>query len=366
MTVERTPQPVAGVLKLAPYKQGKIAIEGVDEAIKLSSNESMAGPSPRAAAAVAALAADALQLYPDGSQSALRNAIGATFGLDPARIVCGNGSDELIQLVMRAYLSPGDEAIITRYSFGMAIVHATSIGATVVMADEPDLKPDADAILALVTPRTRMVVLATPNNPIGQYIARDDLLRLRAALPDDVILLIDSAYADYVVAPDYEAGAALVEAGENTLMTRTFSKLYGLAGLRVGWIYAPAGMIDAVQRIRTPFNVNAAALAAAEAAVLDQDYAVAVRDTNNRERARIAAAVTDMGFAFIPSFANFYLIRFDGIRHTPQGAASWLEARGIIPRPVAAGGPEQCLRISVGLPEHNDRVIEALATYARS
>ncbi len=358
------PQPVPGILKLAPYRQGKMALDGVDQPLKLSSNESMHGPSPRAVAAYRALAEAGLQLYPDGSQRGLRTALAEEFDLDPDGILCGNGSDELIQLVMRAYLAPGDEVVLSQYSFGMAIVHATAIGATAIIAEEPDLRPDADIIVERVTERTRMVVLASPNNPVGQYISRNDLRRLRTGLPRDVILLVDSAYADYVTEPDYEPGSALVEAGDNTVMTRTLSKLYGLAGLRIGWMYAPPAVIDAVQRIRTPFNANAAALAAAEAAIRDQDYALAVRETNNSERSRIAAAVTALGFEFIPSFANFYLIRFAASGHTAAAAGAWLEANGIIPRPVNAGGPDQCLRISVGLPEHNDRVIAALTSFA--
>ncbi|WP_052216178.1 pyridoxal phosphate-dependent aminotransferase [Sphingomonas sp. ERG5] len=360
------PQPVPGVLKLAPYKQGKMALDGVDQPLKLSSNESMNGPSPRAIAAYRALADAGLQLYPDGSQRALRQAIADEFDLDADRILCGNGSDELIQLLMRAYLAPGDDVVLSQYSFGMAIVHATSIGANPIIAEEPRLRPDADIILARITDRTRMVVLASPNNPVGQYIPRTELRRLRAELPRDVILLIDSAYADYVTEADYEPGSSLVEGGDNCVMTRTFSKLYGLAGLRIGWMYAPFTMIDAVQRIRTPFNANAAALAAAEAAVRDHAYAAQVRASNNSERARIAAAVTALGFEFIPSFANFYLIRFAPSGRTAAAAGAWLEANGIIPRPVNAGGPEQCLRISVGLPEHNDQVIAALTTFARS
>lgn len=356
------PQPIPGVRQLAPYRQGKSRIEGIANPLKLSSNESMAGPSPKARDAYRALA-DSLHLYPDGSQAGLRAAIAKTFDLDADRIVCGNGSDELIQLLMRAYLAPGDSVVVSKYSFAMVTVHAISIGATVRIADEPQLKPDADALLAAVDERTRMVVLASPNNPVGQYISRSELQRLRDGLPADVILLVDSAYADYVVAEDYDPGATLVEAGENSVMTRTFSKLYGLAALRIGWMYAPAAIIQSVQRIRTPFNANSAALAAAEAAVLDQDYARAVRDTNNRELARIAAAVTAMGLSFVPSVANFYLIRFPGGSAAVAAAGAFLEARGIIPRPVNAGGPDECLRVTVGLPDQNDRVIAALAAF---
>ena len=359
-------RPVEGIRKLAPYKQGKSRLDGVADPIKLSANESMAGPSPKAITAYRDVAIDRLHLYPDGSQAGLRTAIGSVFELDPEKIVCGNGSDELIQLVMRAYLAPGDEAVISQYSFGMAFVHATSIGAIAVTAPEPALKPDVDMILARITPKTRMVVLASPNNPVGQYMTRDELVRLRRALPDSVLLLIDSAYSDYVLEHDYEPGSQLVDAYPNTVMTRTFSKLYGLSSLRIGWMYAPPGVVDSVQRIRTPFNTNAAALAAAEAAVRDQDYAAAIRDENNRERERLRAQLTAAGIEFIPSYANFYLLRFASDGKTAQGAAEYLEKNGVIPRPVAAGGPENCLRITVGLREHNDRVIELLTQFMES
>lgn len=361
------PQPTKGVLSLSPFVQGKGKLEGVENPLKLSANESMSGPSPKAKAAYNAMSeSNILSHYPDGSQLALRTAIGETFDINPDKIICGNGSDELIQLLMRAYLSPGDEVIVSQYSFGMAYVHAIAQGAVTVTAQEPDLKPDTDILLSKVTTKTKMVVLASPNNPVGQYITRSELQRLRNGLPAHIILLCDSAYADFVEANDFEDGTSLVEAGENTVMTRTFSKLYGLASLRIGWMYAPIGIIDAVQRIRTPFNANASALAAAEAAVRDQDYARAMRDMNNAELIRISKAVTKLGIEFIPSFANFYLLRFSGGSKTANGAGAHLEANGIIPRPVNAGGPERCIRITVGLPDQNDRVIETLGAYMAS
>lgn len=364
--VENSLRPVEGISRLAPYRQGKSQLEGIADPIKLSSNESMAGPSPKARAALQKLIENQLHLYPDGSQSGLRNAIGSVFGLNPDKIVCGNGSDELIQLVMRAYLAPGDEVMLSQYSFGMAFVHAISIGAETITVPEPDLKPDVDEMLARVTDKTRMVVLASPNNPVGQYLSRGELVRLRSSLPANILLMIDSAYADYVVEEDYEAGSAIVDAYPNTVMTRTFSKLYGLSALRIGWMYAPEHIIDSVQRIRTPFNTNAAALVAAEAAILDQEFAVAIRDENNLERERLRKSLSDIGIEFIPSHANFYLLRFAAEGKTAEGAGVYLEKNGVIPRPVAAGGPERCLRITVGLPHHNDRVIELLTEFMES
>lgn len=358
------PRPNHELEGLAPFKQGRSEIAGVQHPIKLSANESHLGPSPAAIEAYRR-AAESLSAYPDGSQWQLRAAIGEVFGLPVEQIVCGNGSDELLQLLIRAYLRPGDEVIFSRYSFAMAMVHATAQGATLRIADEPQWRPDAESILAAVTPRTRMVLLASPNNPVGQYINREQLWSLHRRLPADVLLVIDSAYADYVTADDFESGSALVTAAQNVVMTRTFSKLYGLAATRIGWCYAPPAIVDSLQRIRTPFNASTGSMAAAVAAVRDTAWSAHVREYNQRELQSIAARVGTQlpGVEFIPSAANFYLLRFtDGI-HTAAGAATALERQGIIPRPVGAGGPEQCLRISVGLTHENDAVLRVLADF---
>jgi histidinol-phosphate aminotransferase len=367
IATSRTPQPGPGLHGLVPFRQGASEIAGYGNPIKLSANESHHGPSPMAVEAYRNRA-NALFRYPDGAQLELRQAIAVTFGLRVDGIVCGNGSDELLQLLIRAYVRPGDEVVFSRHSFAMAIVHATAQGATVVIAEEPWLRPDADSMLNAVTAKTRMVILASPNNPVGQYISRDELLRLRSGLPPDVVLIIDSAYADYVLAADFESGQSLVDAGSSTVMTRTFSKLYGLAGLRIGWAYAPPNIVDAVQRIRTPFNASADAMAAAAAAVRDVTYSAFVRDYNAGELRRISAAILAIGAAleFVPSHANFYLLRFVGGVHTAEGAAAALERNGIIPRPVAAGGPERCLRITVGLSHENDAVLRVLTDYMAS
>ena len=362
-TPAAVPQPNAELASLAPFKQGKGSLAGHAQPIKLSANESHHGPSPLAIEAYRQCAGS-LHQYPDGAQSELRQAIGESFGLDARHIVCGNGSDELQQLLIRAYTRPGDEIVFSRFSFAMAMVHATAQGARVVIADEPQLRPDMDSLLKAVTPRTRMVMLASPNNPVGRYMPRDELQRLYRGLPSDVMLVVDSAYADYVVADDFDAGASIVRAGSNAVMTRTFSKLYGLAGLRIGWIYASDNVVDAIERIRTPFNASAPAMAAATAAVRDVGHSRYVREYNARELERIGHAVASgAGMEFISSCANFYLLRFtDGV-HTAEGAAAALERNGIIPRPVAAGGPEHCLRITVGLVRENDAVLRVLGAY---
>ena len=358
------PEPNRALRSLTPFQQGKSQIAGHENPIKLSANESHHGPSPLAIEAYQRCAS-ALYSYPDGAQIELRTAIAETFGLPVDNIVCGNGSDEVQQLLIRAYVRPGDEVVFSRYSFTMSMVHATAQGARVVMADEPDLRPDADSLLRAVTAKTRMVILASPNNPVGQYIPKNELRRLHRELAPGVVLLVDSAYADYVVAGDFDDGASLVEAGANAVMTRTFSKLYGLAGLRIGWAYAPANIIDSIQRIRTPFNASTDAMAAAAAAVRDVKYSKFVRDYNHHELERIRRAISaaHAGVEFVPSYANFYLVRFlDGV-HTAEGAAAALEKNGIIPRPVAAGGPEHCLRITVGLAYENDAVLRVLSDY---
>ncbi len=356
-------KPRPGISEIAaPYVQGVSDIWNVERPIKLSANESEFGPSPRAIAAFQA-ESQLLNRYPDGSQSRLREAIGKIHGLDPGRIVCGNGSDELIQLATRAYVGPGDEVIISECSFEMCRIHALAQGAKVIVAPERDFTVDCDAILQRVTPRTRLVPIANPNNPTGTYLPAKAVKRLHEALPGNTLLLLDAAYAEYVDRADYEPGAALVDSAENVVMTRSFSKIYGLAGLRIGWAYCPPAVIDVLQRIRTPFNTNRAALSAAAAAAEDVEFTRKVRDHTVRWIAEMSSALTNLGLEVLPSVANFILIRFpDGARNA-EAAASHLQAHGIIPRPTGTGGPKNSLRITIGLDEHNEAVLQALTEF---
>ncbi len=357
-------QAVAGVLKLAPYVQGQSTIEGVASPIKLSSNESSHGPSPKALEAYRK-ASEQLNRYPDGSQTALRQAIGECFGLDPRRIICGNGSDELIQLMVRAYVSVGDEALLSENGFVMSNIHCVAQGAELVIAPERDYRVDVDALLARVTDKTRFCTIANPNNPTGTYISGDELRRLHTGLPANCLLLIDDAYAEYVSAEDYEDGSALVDEYDNVVMTRTFSKIYGLPSLRIGWAYCPESVVGVVGRIRTPFNTNGPALAAAVAAIQDTEYVEKIREHNALWLQRISTAVSAMGIEVIPSVANFYLLRFaDDSDKNGADAASFLTSRGIIPRP--AGGSDKFLRITVGLDHENEAVLAALTDYMAS
>lgn len=354
-------QPRPGLLKLAPYVQGQSTIEGVANPIKLSSNESSHGPSPAALEAYRN-AGKELNRYPDGSQTGLRQAIGETFGLDPARIICGNGSDELIQMMVRAYVGEGDEALLSENGFIMTNIHCMAQGAELVIAPERDYRVDVDALLERVTDKTRFCSIANPNNPTGTYISGKELRRLHAGLPENCLLLIDDAYAEYVTEDDYEDGTALVDEFENVVMTRTFSKVYGLPSVRIGWAYCPSSVVGVVGRIRTPFNTNGPALAAAIAAVKDQAYVEKIVQHNNRSLKIISAALSDMGIEVIPSVTNFYLMRFaDNSGKNGTDAAAFLQSRGIIPRP--AGGSDAFLRITVGLDHENDAVITALADY---
>jgi histidinol-phosphate aminotransferase len=344
--------------------QGQSAIEGVSDPIKLSSNESAQGPSPRAVEAYKQ-AAETLNRYPDGSQQALREAIGEVHGLDPQRIICGNGSDELILLLARAYVGEGDEALLSENGFVMSNIHCVAQGAELVIAPEKNYRVDVDAMLQRVTERTRFCTIANPNNPTGTYLPPEEVRRLHAGLPDDCLFLIDDAYAEYVTVEDYSDGRELVDEFDNVVMTRTFSKIYGLPALRIGWAYCPTPVFELLQRIRTPFNTNGPAMAAAIAAVRDADYVRELCAFNAEWRDRITEKLTAMGVEVIPSQANFYLIRFPECSgKSGTGAAAFLQSRGIIPRP--AGGSDQFLRVTIGLAHENEAVLQALAEYMDS
>jgi histidinol-phosphate aminotransferase len=352
------PLPRPGVLDINPYQGGRSKLDGVAHAAKLSSNEGALGASPRARAAYQAVAAE-LHRYPDGSCEALRAAIGKRHGLDPARIVCGCGADELIGLLVHAYVGPGDEVLYSQYGFAMYPIYAKGNGAVPVKAPERNLTTDVDAVLASVTEKTRMVFIANPNNPTGTMIPASEMKRLRDGLREDIILVIDAAYAEYVTRNDYSAGAELVESTGNTVMTRTFSKIYGLGGLRVGWCYAPAAIADVLNRVRSPFNVTSAAQAAAQAAMEDTQFFDLCLAHNQMWLLWLSEQVRALGFEVTPSCGNFILVHF-----APGGAEKAIAAltrHEVIVRPVAGYGLPNALRISVGTEEENRRVVAALA-----
>jgi len=363
MSAMPRPQPRPGVLAIEAYVPGKSTAPGVARVFKLSSNETPLGPSPKAIAAYQAAAAH-LHDYPDGQSTALREAIGKSFGLDPARIVCGAGSDELLNLLAHAYLGPGDEAIHTRHGFLVYPIWTLAAGATPVAVPETDYTADVDAILSAVTERTRIVFLANPNNPTGTYLPFDEIKRLHEALPAHVLLVLDAAYAEYVRRNDYESGIELVATTENTVMCRTFSKIHGLAAMRLGWLYGPAHIVDALNRIRGPFNVNAPAMAAGIASMEDATHQEVSRAHNERWLAWLSTEVGKLGLTVTPSVANFLLIHFPSAKgRTAKEADEFLTARGLILRRLEAYKLPNALRLTVGSEEANRLVVGALTEF---
>lgn len=358
-------KPRPGILNIEPYVGGRSEIAGRSKVVKLSSNESALGPSPRAAEAYAACAAR-LHRYPDGGAVKLREAIAAYHGLDPERIVCGNGSDELIDLLARAYAGPGDEVLFSEHSFLIFSIVARSVGATPVVAPERDLRIDVDALLAKVGSRTRIVFLANPNNPTGSYVPAGELSRLRAALPETTLLAIDGAYGEFVTKADYTQGFELVDGGENVVVVRTFSKIYGLAALRLGWAYGPASVADVLNRLRAPFNVSGPTQAAGVAAIEDVAHLEKARAHNERWRGWLASEIGKLGLKIHPSVCNFLLVEFPKeAGRDAEAANAHLLARGIIVRPVSKYGLPDCLRISIGLEEEVRAVARALEEFVR-
>ncbi len=355
------PQPRQGVLDISPYVPGKSSAPGISKVFKLSSNETPLGASPKAIEAYG-LAGQHLQDYPDGAATALRIAIGKTYGLDPARIVCGAGSDDILNLLARAYLADGDEAIHTTHGFLVYPIVTLGAGAKNVVAAEKNFTADVDAILKAITPKTKIVFLANPNNPTGTYVPFDEVKRLHAALPKNVLLVIDAAYAEYVRRNDYESGIELVATSENVVMTRTFSKIYGLASLRLGWMYGPAAIVDAVNRIRDPFNVSGPAIAAGIAALADTAHLDKARAHNERWLAWLTEEIGKLGLTITPSAANFVLIHFASEK-TAADANALLMSRGVILRQVTSYKLPNALRMTVGTEEANRLAVKTLAEF---
>ncbi len=351
-------------MDIKAYVGGESALPGQSRVIKLSSNEGALGPSPKAMAAYRAVA-DTIHRYPDGGHRPLREAIARRYGLDATRIVCGAGSDELLTLLTRAYAGPGDEVLYSRHGFLIYPIAAKSAGATPVMAAEDGLTASVDNLLAAVTPATKIVFLANPNNPTGTYLPATEVARLRRGLPDHVLLVLDAAYAEFVGRNDYSAGLELVESpSANTVVTRTFSKIYGLGGLRLGWAYCPEPVAQVLNRMRNPFNVAAPALAAGLAAFEDTAFFDLCRAHNDYWLPWLLEQIKALGLEVTPSVCNFVLVRFPNIPGRDAAAADEaLKARGIIARMVASYGLGEWLRITVGAADENKAVIEALTAF---
>jgi len=356
------PAPRPGILDIAPYVGGDSTLPGIAKPIKLASNESALGPSPLAIEAYKACAAR-LHRYPDGSHEKLRAAIGERHGIDPAAIVCGNGSDEILAMLAKAYAGPGDEVLYSAHGFLVYPIVALAAGATPVAAAEKNLRADVDALLARVTPRTRILYLANPNNPTGSYIPAAELRRLRDGLPPDVLLVIDSAYAEFVTESDYSPGGELVAAGDNVVMTRTFSKIYALSALRLGWAYCPPAVADVLNRVRGPFNINQPVQEAGIAALADTAAVNAARGHNTRWRGWLADALGKLGLTVYPSAANFLLVEFGASPAEAAAADAYLRSEGIILRRMEPYSLGQCLRVTIGTEAEMKALVAALSRY---
>lgn len=361
------PTPKPWIDAIEAYVPGRDTTEDGRKVAKLSSNENPLGPSPKAIAAMRAVAGQAHR-YPDGSATALREAIGALHGLERDRVVCGTGSDEILQLLALAYASHGDEILYVRHGFMVYPIAAMRAGATPVAAPDVDYRADVDQLLAQVNGRTRLIYLANPNNPTGTMIGRSDVLRLQQRLPKDVLLVLDAAYAEYIDDPDYEDGLALARTEPNVITTRTFSKIYGLAAERVGWAYGPKPVIDTLHKIRGPFNVTTAGIAGALSALDDQDWVEKSRAHNIKWRGWLAqeiASLDNAGLRAVPSAANFILITFapEG-PHTAEAANRFLAREGYLTRWLPKQGLANGLRISIGTEEEMRGVADALRRFA--
>ncbi len=356
------PQPKSGIMDIHAYVPGKSGPKA-GKTFKLSSNESAVGASPKAVAAYETAAGD-LSLYPDGSATALREAIAKRHGLKAENIVCGAGSDELLQLLAHAYLSAGDEAIYSQFGFLVYPIAISSNGAKAVVAPEHDHVADVGEILSRVTAKTKIVFLANPNNPTGTYLTAAEVKRLHAGLPAHVLLVLDAAYAEFVMANDYEAGATLVEAHDNVVMTRTFSKIHGLAALRLGWAYCPPAIADVLNRIRGPFNVGIPAMRAGVAAIEDQAFQNLAREHNAKWLGFLKSEIEKLGLEVTPSVGNFLLVHFGSVERA-KAADGFLTERGLILRSVASYGLPAALRLSVGTEEANRAVVAALKEFVK-
>lgn len=362
-----SPQPKPWIAGLSAYVPGKAASDDGKPLIKLSANENPLGASEHALAALAAMGDQTPpQFYPDPDARELRAAIAEVHGLDPARVVCGTGSDELLHLAALGYAAPGDEIVYVRYGFSVYPIAARRVGAEAVVAPDKDYGTDVDALLACVSERTRVVFVANPNNPTGTFLEAGEMKRLHAGLPADVLLVIDQAYGEYLDGKD-DGGLALAEAYDNVLVTRTFSKIYGLAGERIGWGTAAPAIVDVLNRIRAPFNVTRAGQVAALAAVRDQDHVARSRDHNAHERARFVeriAALDNFGLRCVPSEANFVLVLFEGALQADTANAA-LAAGGYAVRHLPKQGLANALRITIGTREQMDDVLRIIEHEAR-
>ena len=351
------------IMEIVPYVPGKSKVSGSHKVIKLSANENPFGASPKAIEAIKSAAKNS-HLYPDGGCHKLRESIGRMHNINPDMIVCGAGSDELIALLCQSYAGEGNEVLYSQYGFLMYPISALRSGAIPVAAKEKNYRTDIDSILSAVTEKTRIVFIANPNNPTGSYLKKDEMRKLRSELPENVLLVIDAAYSEYVTAPDYDSGIDLVSSTNNTVMLRTFSKIYGLAALRLGWAYAPEHVVDVLNRVRGPFNVSSIAQAAGVAAIEDNSFTNRSIDHNNKWLKIMFSELSDIGLKALPTVANFILIEFP---KKPGNTAPEVDAKlkeeGIIVRRMDAYGLPNFLRVTIGLEEGNESFLRSMREF---
>ena len=362
MTDATAPAPKPGILDIAPYVGGKSRIEGVAEPMKLSSNENMLGAGAKAREAYEAAVRN-IHIYPDGRASKLRDAVAEHHGLEPERLIFGNGSDEVFALLNQTYLTPGDNIVTGQYGFLAYRISAKANQAEVKLAPEPQFKATPEALLAEVDERTRIVYVSSPSNPTGSYNTAEEIRRLHEGLSPDILLVVDEAYAEYVTEPDWETSFGLARDSQNIVVTRTFSKIHGLGGLRIGFGYAPVKVAEAVDRIRLPFNVSVPGIEAAVAALGDEAHQQASRDLIHTWRPRMTQAIRGFGFEVLPSAGNFVLVRFKDAEQA-QRANDYLNTKGVIVRPVGGYGLPEALRITIGTEDQNRAVLDALSEFA--
>ncbi len=357
-------QPQPGLLHIKPYVGGEDIIpKGYQCKVLLSSNENPLGASPKAMKVLQDNAAR-IHIYPSGTSRKLKGKLAEIHGLEENRLLCTNGSEDGLTLLIRAFAGQGDEVVFSQYAFSLYRIVSLSVGATPVAAPAPNLTVAVDSILASVTSKTKLVVIDNPSNPIGGYINREEVLRLRRGLPQNVLLVLDSAYAEYMSSDDYTAGIDLVNEFENVVMTRTFSKFYGLAGLRVGWMYGPECLINYVNRIRAPFCCNSLVQDVAIAALEDEGHQEAVMAHNRQTLSWFMAQLDALGLNYIPSVTNFVTVEFS--KHgacSAEGVYLRLAEDGYIVRPIPGYGLPDHLRITMGLQEHMEKVVQILSSF---
>ncbi len=350
-----------GVAGIRPYQPGKPVEEleaelGIANAVKLASNENPRGPSPKAVQAIESILPE-LSRYPDGGGVVLKRALGAKLGVADEQITLGNGSNDVLELVVRAFATEHNSVVFSEHAFAVYPLATQAVGAQSIVVPAKEWAHDLDAMAKAMTSATRVMFIANPNNPTGTWVRKDELDEFLTSVPDHVIVVLDEAYFEYVMEDDYPNGIEYLDRHPNLVVTRTFSKVYGLAGLRIGYGISSCAIADLLNRIRQPFNVNSLAQAAALAALDDDDYVDQSKRLNHSELQRLCVEIKKLGLSYIESAGNFVSI---DLGRPADSIYDILLEQGVIVRPVANYGMPNHLRVTIGLPEENDRFLNTL------